>query len=172
MSLAGDLSFLSNSIQHKSIAGINAERDVNNFVANTPALQEAVRYWKTPVKSTEATVAEETRLLNQYEREIRIVQSYLWEVHIARVHADRQNEPPSLLGKTFTVVSTTVNSILPSTQKGRQTLEGIIYLVVGVVSVFFVLITPPIPCTLFKAAIIISLATGIYLISTARNMQT
>lgn len=168
-SVSADLSFLRDSIVHRRVAGPYAEADVRSFNANTPGLQEAVRYWSMPIEYSPENSMIESNLLNNYKAEIEIVRRYLWETAMARMLMAKRDEPPSLLSRTIIAV----NEILPSTANGRRAL-GVVSIIVGIASAFFLLITihNPLFCVVFGAVTVISLTAGIYLIFSARSVLT
>lgn len=119
----------------------------------------------TPVKPTEATVKEEMHLRHKYEAEIAVVQRHLWQVHTGR------SQPPSLLNKAITSISTTLDSVLPSIESGKRGLSGIICLTISFVSGLFLLMVQNTPtfCAIFGAGTAFSLGIGLYLILTAKR---
>lgn len=161
-----NLSFLKDSLDHRSLVGKYATYDLETFHAHTPALQEAVKYWKMPVKSTHELVTEEHELMLKYASEIEIVRQHLWRMHAERQLQIERSNPPTLIDRTFNVIL----SISPST---KRTVGGVACLIAGLISAFFLLKTlyNPAFCILLSVACVSLITSGVYLLMLSRRKE-
>jgi hypothetical protein len=161
-----NLPFLRDSLDHRSLVGEYAQYDLETFRASTPALQEAVKYWQMPVKSTHELVTQETHFMLNYAAEIEIVRQHLWRMHAERQLAFERDKPKTLADRTFTLIL----SIKPQT---KRMMQGIACLIVSAVTVFFLIgsLHNPILCVCLAAASVILITAGITLLILSRRKE-
>lgn len=125
-----DLSFLTDSVTHQRMVGQYAQGDLDSFPADTLEKQEALKYWKMPIHSSEESVSQESILMKTHAAEIEMIRQHIWNVHMQRV---LKSQKPFLANKLDVVL----DALVSISKVTVRTVIGIACIVTGLTSVFF-----------------------------------